>query len=178
MDSRNGDNADNKGTGGCPGTASSLFELAMAGERAAEGFYDGIAVKFGHEAAVSSFWKTMASDEREHIRILENIRKTLTQAQLSAPADPFIFQTAAENARVQIKDVLGMVRNLNDACVLAHLWENSDVNRVFEFLVTQFIPFADDGRLIRLQVMNHRNRLVLFSQAFGEAEVRKKIPVT
>ncbi len=167
--------AEEGGTGS--GTASSLFEFAIIGERAAEDFYNGLAGKFGHEAAVSAFWKTMASDEREHVRILENIRKTLTPAQLAAPADPFIFQTAAENARVRIGDVLGLVRNLNDAYVLAHLWENSEVNRVFEFLVMKFIPFADDGRFVRLQVINHKNRLVMFSQAFGEAEVRKNIPV-
>jgi hypothetical protein len=156
-------------------TTAVLFELAITGEQAAEDFYDGLAEKFGHETAVSDFWKAMASDEKQHIRTLENIRKTLTPAQLAAPADEFILRTAAENARVRIEDVLGMVRNLNDAYILAHLWENSEVNRIFEFLVTKFIPVADDGRLIRLQVINHKKRLVMFSQAFGEAEGRSSI---
>ncbi len=175
MDSRNGEKKKDKAAVAGSVTVSSLFELAIKGEQAAEGFYDGLAEKFAHEAAVSDFWKTMAADEREHRKILENIHNTLTHAQLASRADPDFVQTAMENSRVRITDVLGMVRNLNDAYILAHLWENSEVSRVFEFLVMKFIVFADDGRLIRLQVINHRNRLTMFSQAFGEAEARKNI---
>ncbi len=152
-----------------------LFELAIAGEKAAAEFYDGLAGKFRHNPDVFGFWNTMAADERQHIRILENIRKSLTSAQLAAPADESIFQTAVENSQVQIKDVLGMVRNLNDAYIIAHLWENSEINKVFEFIVRKFLPFADDGRNVRLQIINHTNRLMMFSQAFGEAEIRKEI---
>jgi Rubrerythrin len=156
-------------------TTALLFDLAIAGEKASAEFYDGLAGKFRHNPEVCAFWKTMAADERQHVRILGNIHKSLTSAQLAVPADQPVIQSAIENSRVQIRDVLGMVRNLNDAYILAHLWENSEINGVFEFIVRKFIPFADDGRNVRLQIINHTNRLMMFSQAFGEAEVRKEI---
>ncbi len=158
-----------------PETTESLLEFAVAGEKTAAEFYEGLAGKFRHEAHIFKFWKTMAADERQHVKILENIRSSLTSAQRTEPADQSVVETAVENSRVQIKDVLSMVRNLNDAYVLAHLWENSEINRVFEFLVKKFLPFSDDGRIVRLQIINHTNRLAMFSQAFGEAEVRKEI---
>jgi hypothetical protein len=120
----------------------------------------------------------LAADEKEHVKMLEDLRRSLTAAQLSAPAEHDIFQVALENSKIQIKDVLSMVKNLNDAYLLAQLWENSEIYRVFEFLTTKFIPNAADGRFVRLHAMTHKRKLETFLLAFGDVEARKSITAT
>jgi hypothetical protein len=156
-------------------TVALLFELAMTAETSSRDFYDGLAKKFWHERNISKFWKNMAADETEHIKIMEGLRKSLTLSQLSATVEHDILQVALENSKVQISEVLNMVKNLNDAFVLAQLWENSEIYKVFEFLTTKYLPSDADGRFVRLHLTTHKKKLELFSQAFGEVEVRKSI---
>jgi hypothetical protein len=156
----------------------SLFDLAELGEIASRDFYEGLAEKFRHMPTISEFWGTMAADERKHMKVLSDLRATLTPSQLSAQSEYDVLEAARENSRVRVTDVLAMVRDLNDAYVLAQLWENSEINRVFEFLVKKYLRGSDEGRLVRLDVIAHRNRLVLFKEAFGEVEKRKSIGVS
>jgi len=156
-------------------TAASLFDLAIIGETAARDFYQGLANKFCREKNISDFWKNLATDEMEHAKILEDLRKSLTPAQLAAPAEREILQVALENAKIQIKDVLDLVKNLNDAYVLAQLWENSEIYRVFEFLAAKYIVSGAGERMVRLHVTTHRKKLETFLLAFGEVETRKNI---
>lgn len=156
-------------------TVALLFELAIIAETSSRDFYDGLAKKFLHEINISKFWKNMALDETEHIEMMKGLRKSLTLAELSVPAEHDILQVALENSKVQINDVLNMVKNLNDAFVLAQLWENSEIYRVFEFLTAKYMPSDADGRFIRLHLTTHKKKLELFAQAFGEVEARKSI---
>jgi hypothetical protein len=156
-------------------TVSILFDLAVVAETSSRDFYGGLAKKFSHESNISKFWANMATDEAEHIKMVEGLRKSLTSAELSAPAEQDILQVALENSKVRISDVLNMVKNLNDAFVLAQLWENSEIYRVFEFLTAKYMPGDSDGRFVRLHLATHRKKLELFSYAFGEVEARKSI---
>ncbi len=158
-----------------PQTVALLFELAVIAETSSRDFYDGLAKKFWHETNISKFWENMAADEAEQVKMMEGLRKSLTSAQLSAPAEDDIVQVALENSKVQIREVLNMVKNLNDAFVLAQLWENSEIYKVFEFLTSQYMPSDADGRFVRLHLTTHKKKLELFSQAFGEAEARKSV---
>ena len=152
-----------------------LFEQAIICETLTKDFYQGLAKKFYHEKNISAFWKNMAEDEIEHIKILSELQGFLTPVQQSTPVEHEMFHIALENSKVQISDVLNMVKNLNDAYMLAQLWENSEIYRVFEFLTEKFIPRNADGRFIQLQILTHKKKLVTFSYAFGDAEVRKNI---
>jgi hypothetical protein len=156
-------------------TVSLLIERAIFCETLSRDFYQGLAKKFYHETNISGFWKNMAEDEIEHIKILEDLRGLLTPLQLSVPVEHEIFQIALENSRVQINDLLNMVKNLNDAYILAQLWENSEIYRVFEFLTETLLPNEVDGRFIRLHIITHKKKLVTFTYAFGDADVRKNI---
>lgn len=158
-------------------TTTLLFELAISGEASSRDFYDGLAKKFRSEKNISAFWQNMAADETIHIETLEGLREYLTPDKLSAPADEAIFEIALENSKIHTSDVLNMVKNLNDAYVLAILWENSEINRVFEFLIDQYMPTGADGRFIHIQLMNHKKKLQTFEYAFGEAETRKVIGI-
>lgn len=156
-------------------TTTLLLELAIIGEASSRDFYEGLAKKFCREKNISAFWQNMAEDETRHIETLEGLRHYLSPDKLSAPAEQDIFQTALENSKIHTSDVLNMVKNLNDAYVLAMLWENSEINRVFECLINQYMPTGADGRSIRLHLMTHKKKLQAFLYAFGEAETRKNI---
>ncbi len=158
-------------------TVALLFELAVIAETSSRDFYDGLAKKFWRESNIAKFWENMAADEAEHIEMIEGLRKSLTVAQLSSPAEQDILEVALENSKVQVVDVLNMVKNLNDAYVLARLWENSEIYKVFEFLTGKYMPGNADGRLVRLHLSTHRRKLELFSDAFGDVEARKRIRV-
>jgi len=152
-----------------------LFEHAIICETLTRDFYQGLAKKFCREQNIAGFWKNMAEDEMEHIKILEELMGLLTPVQQSAPVDHEMFQVALENSKIQISDVLNMVKDLNDAYILAQLWENSEIYRVFEYLTEKFIPSNADGRFIQLHIIAHKKKLVTFSYAFGDAELRKNI---
>jgi hypothetical protein len=156
-------------------TTALLFELAIISETCAQNFYEGLANKFSREINIPEFWKNMAQDEMEHRKMLEALQRSLTAPQLSAPAEQDILQIALENSRVKIDDVLSMVNNLNDAYMLAQLWENSEIYRVFEFLISKFMPGESDGRFIRLHLITHKKKLETFLHAFGDDENRKSI---
>ena len=156
-------------------TTSRLFELAISSETDARDFYEGLAAKFPHETSISKFWNSMAADETEDIRMLQDLQKSLTQSDLSGAVDHDIFEAASENSKIRITDILAMVKNLNDACVLAQLWENSEICRVFEFIISTFIQGAADARFVRIHLMSHRKKLETFLRAFGDVEERKKI---
>jgi hypothetical protein len=161
-----------------PETTGLLFELAIAGEISSRDFYEGLARKFCREINISAFWQNMAADEMRHIEALEDLRKYLAPDKLSAPADNDILEIALENSRIKTSDVLNMVLNLNDAYMLALLWENSEINRVFEFLIDKYMPAGADGRFIHIHLLTHRKKLHTFSYAFGEDEIRKSICAT
>jgi rubrerythrin len=156
-------------------TVASLFDLAIIGETAAMAFYEGLANKFCREVNISKFWKNLAADEMEHLKILQDLRRSLASAQLAAPAEHEIMQLAIENSKIRVEDVLDMIKNLNDAYVLAQLWENSEIYRVFEFLTTKYIMDGAGERLVRLHLATHKKKLETFLLAFGDAELRKNI---
>jgi hypothetical protein len=156
-------------------TISLLFEQAIICETLTRDFYQGLAKKFSHEKNISEFWTNMAEDEIEHIKILRDLQDFLTPLQQSTPVEHEMFQIALENSKIQVSDVLNMVKNLNDAYILAQLWESSEIYWVFEFLTEKFIPRTADGRFIRLHIITHKKKLVTFLYAFGDAEVRKNI---
>ncbi len=160
-----------------PETTALLFELALISENCAQNFYEGLAKKFCRERNIADFWKNMAADEMQHREMLEVLQSSLTQLQLSAPAEQDVLQVALENSRVKIDDVLSMVKNLNDAYILAQLWENSEIYKVFEFLISKFMPGEADGRFVRLHLMTHKKKLETFLHAFGDEEERKSISV-
>jgi hypothetical protein len=156
-------------------TTASLFDLAIIGETSSRDFYEGLSKKFSHDKNISAFWQNMSADEAVQIETLEGLRRYMSPDKLSSPADKDIFQIALENSKIQTGDVLNMVKNLNDAYVIAMLWENSEINRVFEFLITQYMPAGADGRFSQIQLMTHKKKLQTFEYAFGEAEMRKSI---
>jgi rubrerythrin len=156
-------------------TIETLFELAITAEKAAQDFYLGLAEKFSHLSTVSDFWRDMGKDEVSHVKALREIRVSLTPDQLSAPVDPAIWWKAKEVSRFSVQNRLNSVKTLEDAYQSAHYLEYSEINTVFEFLLTEFTSSNKSREFIVSQLRDHVEKLAEFSEASGDAVRRRSI---
>jgi hypothetical protein len=156
-------------------TLSGLFERAIAAENAARDFYLGLARKFSSQPVIVAFWKSMAEDEEEHARILERSRKSIGQSRLDAAIDISMVKRADTLSNLSVLRMLKSVHNLDDAYLLAHELEASDVNTIFNFLKLKLVPDGEKTNLSAGTIDNHLRKLVDFQKTFGEAELRRRI---
>jgi rubrerythrin len=158
-------------------TIAILFELAIAAEEAARAIYLGLEAKFVHLPQAADFWRRMAVDEEAHARELRRMRDSLTDVQLSAPATSSLLWKARQNVELATQDHLSAVENLDDAYRLAQRLEGSEVNTIYEVLMTRFLPAGSREDLIVSQIRDHTTKLLELVRAFGEAEARQTVRV-
>jgi len=158
-------------------TLSQLFDCGIAAENTARDFYLGLVQKFSSQPVVSAFWKTMSEDEEEHTRILEKTRNSLSGSKLDVFVDTSMAKKAQALCKLSISEMLDSIHNLNDAYLLAHDLEYSEVNTLFNFLKLKFIPRDEKDKLSPDLIDRHLRRLVDFQKTFGDAERRKGIAV-
>jgi hypothetical protein len=159
-------------------TTAELFELAIAAEKAVEELYRGFGAKFAHHQDVATFWRKYADDEIEHIRWLEGVRDKSSREQLSAPADPSVLKDARKFLRFSPLHVLEGVTNLEDAYQLANESENSEINVVFEFIITNFSADESAGEFLRAQLKDHIGKLMTeFPARFSHPASRQAVEV-
>ena len=159
-------------------TVAELFELAIAAEKAAEVLYLGFAAKFSHHGDVADFWRGYAGEEVGHARWLERTCENSNREQLSASADPVILRDARKLLDFSPQNALGEIRNLEDAYQLANELENSEMNVVFEFIITNFSSDETAGSFLRSQLKDHIARLMLeFPARFSHAASRRTVTV-
>jgi rubrerythrin len=147
-------------------TVAALLGMAITAENATEKLYLGLAQKFSHLPQVADFWQAMMQDEIAHARGLEKIRNTLTPEQLRGPVDPLILQQAQRIARLPVEQNLKSIATLEDAYQLTHDLENSELNTVFEFIVSEFMAEESVKELVMSQLREHIARLSKFPDAF------------
>lgn len=119
-------------------TVDSLFDLAIAAERAAEELYRRLGARFADHAEVAGFWTNYAAEEAGHVAWLQRIRASLTAEQLSAPANPRVLADARKALETSVETRLRSIGNLEAAYQLANELENSETNAVFEFLIADY----------------------------------------
>lgn len=136
-----------------------LFELSIALERAAESFYRALAQMFAHEPEVFRFWKNYADEEAGHARFLEDLRRKLSEAQLSRPVELSMLETARQQLRYLSGKSLEDLHNLEEAYQAAVEIENSETKTIFEFLGTDFALTRRSGKFLREQLHNHVKKL-------------------
>jgi hypothetical protein len=158
-----------------PDTAETLLKLAVAAEQKNREFYQGLSKMFSHLPEIAYFWQGMVMEEIQHIQKLENIRDALTLEQLSAPADKTILQKARNTLTFSASDTLNSIKTLEDAYQTASDLERSEVNTVFSFITSKFVPSAKQKEFILWQLENHTQKMVKFPEIFGDTEARKKI---
>ena len=159
-------------------SVAELFELAIAAEEAAEALYRGFGAKFAHHQDVATFWRKYADEEIGHIRWLDGVRDKSSLEQLSAPADLSVLKDAREFLRFSPQHALEGVTNLEDAYQLANELENSEINVVFEFIITNFSADESAGSFLRSQLKDHIARLMTeFPARFSHAASRQAVKV-
>jgi hypothetical protein len=114
---------------------------------------------FAHEPEAAEVWWKMGADEAAHIRLLEQILGSLSPDQLQALADPFWLEQARSAARYSPEQVLARIQTLEDAYQEAHALENSELNAVFEFVLTEYFPRPLRRGFIHNLLREHVSRL-------------------
>lgn len=140
-------------------TIAELIELAIEAEEATERLYREMARKFAPYEEVADFWKRYADTEASHAQWLRHIQETVNPRQFTAPIDFQVFQDA-QNVQKMIPQTLQTIDNLEDAYQLAHELESSEVNTIFEVLVTNFAGNDETGRFLRAQLHEHVATLI------------------
>jgi rubrerythrin len=128
-----------------PATIESLFVVAIQLELGARRFYEQLAQRFAHCPEVAGFWRIMAADEACHENRLIQWRASLSAARLSQSVDARMLQKGRSLLGTRVDELLGEVRNLDDAYETAHDLESSEINAIFRFFITEF---SQDARVV------------------------------
>lgn len=154
-------------------TIADLFALAIAAETSAAEFYRGLAAKFAGYSDVAEFWQRYATDEIAHARWLARLQGNVSLEQLAARADPVMLENARHAANISAEKLLADVHNLADAYELVNDLESSEINVVFDFLISSFPTDQEILSFLRAQLSEHINRLVTaFPKRFGDPGAR------
>ncbi len=155
-------------------TTETLFEMAIAAEKEAQVFYAGLIKKFQHVPKAVKVWREMMQDEVTHFQELQKIQATLTEEQLRAPVDQSIIWKAESVREFSAEDSLNRIETLEDAFQTAHDIEYSEVNTVFEFILTEFVdPDAQRGFVVS-QLKEHVAKLDALDEIEWPGSVRAK----
>lgn len=158
-------------------TVSDLFDLGIALEKRAAKIYDALSRSFPHFSKVQAFWEGMKADEILHAETLERIRDALPAADLLRKVDSKIWAEAREIERFLSGDRLGPIETLEDAYMLAHEIEFSEVNTIFKFLAEKAVPFEARAEFVLSQITHHQDKITSFDRRLGSRAWRKRIAI-
>ncbi|MGB9889413.1 MAG: hypothetical protein ACPLTQ_07060 [Anaerolineae bacterium] len=136
-----------------------LIALLLHAETAVQTLYLRLVEAFAHEPKAAEVWWKMGADEAAHIRLLEQIRDFLSPERLQAPADPLWLEQAKSAARFSPERAMARIQTLEDAYQEAHAIENSELNAVFEFVMTEHFPRPLKVEFIHNMLREHVDRL-------------------
>jgi hypothetical protein len=156
-------------------TIEKLFELAIEIERRAANLYEAFSKMFSHVPMLDAFWQVLINDERRHEKMLREAQKLLSSEQLRSPADDKMWRDVTRVRRRFTDDLAESIYTLNDAYELAHDIEYSEVNAIFQFLASEWIPSEKRRHFVHSVIEKHLNSLSSFSEMFGDRDWRKTI---
>lgn len=148
-------------------TIGHLFELAIEMEQTAETFYCKLSTKFSHHNEVQDLWERMMLDEMEHKTELIRIRDSLGRDILKSKVDPEYIKDAKKFLRISIEDELAKIQNLDDAFEFSYRLEESEINRVFIYLLSKYMPFETKHEFLDISSNTHFARLNYLSKHFS-----------
>ena len=156
--------------------AGELLELSLGFEKNAQAIYAQWAGKFSAEADVADFWREYSGDEAYHAGLLENLRARLTQAQLASLIESnLVGDTRRLLSALQNEPA---IQDLDQAYRFANMIEHSEVNPLFEAILTYFETDEEARNLLRSQLEEHINKLIYkFPQRFSRSKKRREIKV-
>jgi rubrerythrin len=154
-----------------------LFEYAIAAEHYARELYRELERRFSAEPVVAAFWRRYAAEEAGHATWLEQLLKQLPPETCEAPADPDKLEMAQHIIKVPLAAALAEVKTLEDAYQLAHELESSEINTIFEFLLSTFADDRQATQFAREQLREHVARLTTgFPEPYTGTRSRSALP--
>ncbi len=156
-------------------TVATLFDLAISLETILRALYRKFAQRFAHVPEASRLWEAMGKDEMWHAQKLEAIRDSLSVDELHGEANARMLHAARWLVRLSVDDALKTVRTLQDAYELAHELEHSEVNAIFGFLASEFIPSEAQRRFVRAEIRNHLDRLARCPEVVADPAKRSAV---
>ena len=154
-----------------------FFEQALEIEQKSADIYAKLSKLFSHVPEVSAFWDELAKDEKQHRDTLKEIYDSLTNEQLFSFLNEDIMQKVNEIQNILNKDLISLIKNLNDAYELAHELEYFEVEAVFKFLANKVITSEERKNFILLEINDHQQKLMVFSNKFGDATSRRRVTI-
>lgn len=158
------------------GTIAHLVDLAIQSERIAETLYRRMGVRFHNHPEVENFWRRYAAEEDGHARWLEKLRERAASEKMIQPADPGILEDARRAISISVDSLVWSIRTLQDAFEIANELEHSEMNAVFEFLISYFTEDSETQTFLRAQLSEHVGRLMIeFPRSVGTGTFRRTI---
>ena len=154
---------------------SNILQLAIDIEIKSRDIYVNFARMFNHVHKISEFWKKLMKDENVHANILEDISAKLREEGQEINTDSRIINNIQATNEYLMTDLMSTIHNLNDAYDLSHNLETREVEMLFDMLSTDFGKHVEALRIVMLEEQGHLQRILDFSQIYGNAEWRKSI---
>jgi rubrerythrin len=156
--------------------AGELLELSLGFENNAHELYERWAKKFSGLADVADFWLEYAADEAFHGNLLEKLQARLTPAQLASPIETDLVGDTRRMLAFLQKD--SAIEDLDQAYQYANMIEHSEINPLFEVLLSHFEPDEKAREFLRSQLDDHINKLIYkFPKRFSRSEQRREFKV-
>ena len=157
-------------------TADELLELSLGFEENARELYKEWSQLFAGLPDVAAFWSEYASDESYHARLLEELRLRLSPEQLATPIEnDLVGDTKRLLAYLQKER---NIEDLEQAFDFAYMIENSEINPLFEVLMSTFELDKNAITLLQSQLNDHIGKLTYkFPKRFSSPELRQAIKV-
>ncbi len=154
---------------------SELFSVSLQLERAAHILYAKWANAFAAYPEIASFWSQYAQEEAYHAKLLERARSSLSSEQLMSSTGVNSF-LASFDLLQNLKEAEAKITDLEEAYQFAEKMEHSEVNALFEFLVSRS-PFFEMSEVSE-GLSNHIDRLANdFPVEFRNQDARRNIKV-
>jgi rubrerythrin len=156
--------------------AGELLELSLGFEQNARELYQKWSELFAGEPAVAAFWREYSSDEAIHARLLEELRARLSSEQLNTFIDSEIVGDTKRLLAYLKKEQ--NIEDLDQAYKFANMIETSEINPLFEEIISAFEQDEKALTLLRTQVNEHIGKLIYkFPKQFSRSELRQAVKV-
>ena len=156
--------------------AGELLELSFEFEKNAQRIYEAWAKKFYSLPDVAAFWREYSADEAIHASLLERLRARLTPDQLDTLIESeLVGDTRRLLAYLQKEHD---IEDLDQAFQYANMIEHSEINPLFEVVMSTFETDKEAIDLLRSQLEAHIDKLIYkFPKRFSRSEKRREIKV-
>lgn len=144
------------------GTLRELFSISINAEKEARELYINLSSMFGAPPEARDFFQSLASDEAEHIRVLEHVRDSLSANTLDGPAPARAFALARGFLRYTAGNAVRKIKTLEDAYQAVVNFEFSELNRMRQILLDLHITDKEKKRKLNESLQAHLDRISAF----------------